>query len=117
MFITKRLLSAFPKQVRIVEVGLRDGLQNEAKLVSTEAKLQLLQKLVSAGHVTIEAGSFVSPKWVPQMKDTPQIFEFLRNNASVTSNGNKNLRFTALTPNLKGLISILESSVLFLRLI
>lgn len=103
MIITKRLFSAFPKKVRIVEVGLRDGLQNEVKLVPTEAKLQLLQRLVSAGHVTIEAGSFVSPKWVPQMKDTPQIFEFLRNNSSISSNGNKNHRFTALTPNLKGM--------------
>eukprot|EP01042_Synura_sphagnicola_P031244 gene31244-40226_t len=65
--ISARSFSSLPKRVRIVEVGLRDGLQNEPKPVPTEAKLELLRLLANSGLKTIEAGSFVSPKWVPHM--------------------------------------------------
>lgn len=57
-------------RVRIVEVGPRDGLQNEKQRISTEVKIELIRRLAAAGVDTIEAGSFVSPKWVPQMADT-----------------------------------------------
>lgn len=89
-----------PKRARIVEVGLRDGLQNEATPVPTAAKLELLRLLAGSGLTTIEAGSFVSPKWVPQMADTPKIFESLQTSAKKEYPG---ITFTALTPNLKGL--------------
>lgn len=56
-----------PDHVRIVEVGPRDGLQNEKKTIPLQTKLQLIEKLASTGLTTIEAGSFVSPKWVPQV--------------------------------------------------
>ena len=64
---------ALPKRVRIVEVGPRDGLQNEAGLVPVEAKVALIEALADAGLKSIEAGSFVSPKWVPQMADTAEV--------------------------------------------
>lgn len=56
-----------PDHVRIVEVGPRDGLQNEKKTIPLETKLQLIEKLANTGLTTIEAGSFVAPKWVPQV--------------------------------------------------
>ncbi len=92
--------SHLPKSVRIVEVGLRDGLQNEKQVVKTETKLALLNKLYAAGLRTIEAGSFVSPKWVPQMGDTPEIFKYLQTEAKTLY---PEATFTALTPNAKGL--------------
>lgn len=57
-----------PRQVRIVEVGVRDGLQNEKEIVPTDIKLELLDRLADAGLKSIEATSFVSPKWVPQVR-------------------------------------------------
>jgi hypothetical protein len=93
---TQRL--ALPLSVRVVEVGLRDGLQNEKQLVTTETKLQVLQGLYDAGLRSIESGSFVSPKWVPQMKDTPEIFQFLRDHRIQFPGAS----FSALTPNAKG---------------
>eukprot|EP01033_Poteriospumella_lacustris_P013387 gene13387-9586_t len=106
--ISARSFSSLPKRVRIVEVGLRDGLQNEPKPVPTEAKLELLRLLANSGLKTIEAGSFVSPKWVPQMGDTPKIFAELQKTAESSYPG---ITFTALTPNLKGLESALELGV------
>jgi hydroxymethylglutaryl-CoA lyase len=96
--------SHLPKSVRIVEVGLRDGLQNEKQVVKTETKLALLDKLYAAGLRTIEAGSFVSPKWVPQMGDTPEIFKFLQTKEA-REERYPEATFTALTPNAKGLES------------
>lgn len=84
----------YPKNVRIVEVGPRDGLQNEAGFVSVEDKLSLIGGLVNAGLTTVEAGSFVSPKWVPQMAGTTQVFERLTRLPGVT--------YPVLVPNLKG---------------
>ena len=82
-----------PKQVRIVEVGPRDGLQNE-QAVSTEAKVALINALSTSGLASIEAGSFVSPKWVPQMADSHQVMAQISRQPGIT--------YSALTPNLKG---------------
>lgn len=91
---------ALPQQVRIVEVGPRDGLQNEPGEVTLSAKLTLLQDLADAGLKHLEAGSFVSPKWVPQMADSAQIFAAMPRRAGV--------RYSALTPNLRGFNYALE---------
>ncbi|HSG51111.1 MAG TPA: hydroxymethylglutaryl-CoA lyase [Rheinheimera sp.] len=84
---------SFPKQVRIVEVGPRDGLQNEST-VSAGDKVTLINMLSAAGHSYIESGAFVSPKWVPQMADSADVFSGITRKAGVT--------YAALTPNLKG---------------
>ncbi|HEY0834143.1 MAG TPA: hydroxymethylglutaryl-CoA lyase [Azospirillum sp.] len=84
-----------PSRVRIVEVGPRDGLQNEKQIVPTATKIELIERLADAGLTVIESGSFVSPKWVPQMADSPEVFAGIRRKAGVV--------YTALTPNAKGL--------------
>ena len=86
--------NTFPEQVRIVEVGPRDGLQNEKSPVSTETKLALIERLADAGLSVIEATAFVSPKWVPQMADAAAVM------AGLPLRGG--LRYPVLTPNLKG---------------
>lgn len=83
-----------PKKVRIVEVGPRDGLQNEKALIPTQVKIQLIEDLVGAGLSYIEAGSFVNPKWVPQMADSAEVFSGIQRQPGVT--------YAALTPNLQG---------------
>lgn len=83
-----------PKKVRIVEVGPRDGLQNEKQAIPTSAKIQLIENLVDAGLTYIEAGSFVNPKWVPQMADSEAVFTGIARKPGVT--------YAALTPNLQG---------------
>jgi len=85
---------ALPQFVKIVEVGARDGLQNE-KNVSLSDKVALVNALSDCGLNTIETGSFVSPKWVPQMADSDQVFANIKRKDGVT--------YAALTPNLKGL--------------
>ncbi|MEI8669154.1 hydroxymethylglutaryl-CoA lyase [Pseudoalteromonas sp. B131b] len=85
-------MSAFPSKVRIVEVGARDGLQNE-KTVSTASKVALINALSAAGLKDIEAGAFVSPKWVPQMADSADVISALNL---------PDVNLSALTPNLKG---------------
>ncbi|MBG9993846.1 hydroxymethylglutaryl-CoA lyase [Pseudoalteromonas sp. NZS127_1] len=85
-------MSAFPSKVRIVEVGARDGLQNE-KTVSTADKVALINALSTAGLKDIEAGAFVSPKWVPQMADSADVISAL---------DLPDVNLSALTPNLKG---------------
>ncbi|GLR64958.1 hydroxymethylglutaryl-CoA lyase [Marinospirillum insulare] len=94
---------AFPDFVRLVEVGARDGLQNEANPVSTAIKLELIDRLGDAGVSYIEAASFVSPKWVPQMGDAREVMTGIQRRSGVT--------YAALTPNLKGLESALECGV------
>ncbi|MGX5914388.1 hydroxymethylglutaryl-CoA lyase [Aliidiomarina sp. Khilg15.8] len=84
---------SLPKQVRMVDVGPRDGLQNEAR-VSTDDKISLINGLSDAGLRYIEAGSFVSPKWVPQMADSGEVMQRIERRQGVT--------YAALTPNLKG---------------
>jgi hydroxymethylglutaryl-CoA lyase len=92
-------LNQLPKQVRIIEVGVRDGLQNEPTPVPTEVKVELIKKLVASGLSSIEATSFVSPKWVPQLADQNEVMQHLVNlNDAVTNR----VRFPVLTPNLKG---------------
>lgn len=86
---------AFPTQVRLVEVGPRDGLQNEAEPIATATKLELIDRLGTAGLTHIEAASFVSPKWVPQMADHREVMTGLKRRPGVV--------YSALTPNLKGL--------------
>ncbi|MBA4502712.1 hydroxymethylglutaryl-CoA lyase [Marinobacterium marinum] len=87
---------AFPQQVRIVEVGPRDGLQNEpGPIIPTEIKVELIDRLAAAGLQHIEAASFVSPKWVPQMGDAAAVMAGIQRRPGVT--------YSALTPNLKGL--------------
>ncbi|KAA1158149.1 hydroxymethylglutaryl-CoA lyase [Pseudoalteromonas fuliginea] len=85
-------MSAFPSKVRIVEVGARDGLQNE-KTVSTADKVALINALSAAGLKDIEAGAFVSPEWVPQMADSADVISAL---------DLPDVNLSALTPNLKG---------------
>lgn len=85
---------SLPKQVRIVEVGPRDGLQNEKQPISAATKVELIERLVSAGVDYIEAGSFVNPKWVPQMAGSDEVFEQMPRSTGVT--------YAALTPNMKG---------------
>lgn len=85
---------ALPTHVRIVEVGPRDGLQNEPLAISTDVKVTLIEKLAAAGVNYIEAGSFVNPQWVPQMAGSDEVFRRLSRQPGVT--------YAALTPNLKG---------------
>jgi hydroxymethylglutaryl-CoA lyase len=84
-----------PSQVTIVDVGPRDGLQNEQQPVDTAHKIELVQRLQDAGVREIEVTSFVSPKWVPQMADNAAVMAGIRRRAGV--------RYSVLTPNLKGL--------------
>ncbi|WP_345888000.1 hydroxymethylglutaryl-CoA lyase [Shewanella algae] len=83
-----------PPKVSLFEVGPRDGLQNETS-VSTQAKIALIEALADAGVKRIEAASFVSPKWVPQMADSGEVLRGISRRAGVC--------YSALTPNLKGL--------------
>ena len=80
--------------VKIVEVGPRDGLQNEPREVPTEVKLELIERLATAGLTSVEATAFVSPKWVPQMADHTEVLERIRRRPGVS--------YPVLTPNLKG---------------
>ncbi|ENE9524768.1 hydroxymethylglutaryl-CoA lyase [Vibrio parahaemolyticus] len=89
-----------PTNVNIVEVGPRDGLQNESP-VSTRTKIRLIDLLSDTGLSHIEAGSFVSPKWVPQMADSKEVMQNITRRASVT--------YSALTPNLQGLEQALDT--------
>jgi hydroxymethylglutaryl-CoA lyase len=82
------------KPIRIVEVGPRDGLQNEPGELPTEVKLELIERLADAGLPAVEATAFVSPKWVPQMADHTEVLERLRRKPGVD--------YPVLTPNLKG---------------
>ncbi|MDP6198013.1 MAG: hydroxymethylglutaryl-CoA lyase [Porticoccaceae bacterium] len=93
---------SYPSTVKIVEVGPRDGLQNEKVAVDVATKVALIKQLVNAGLSYIEAGSFVSPKWVPQMAGSDQVF--LKLPADATT-------YAALTPNMQGLQRALECEV------
>jgi hydroxymethylglutaryl-CoA lyase len=83
-----------PSRVKIVEVGPRDGLQNEAQLVPTATKIELIDRLADAGLRVIEATSFVSPKWVPQMGDNAAVMQGIRRHPATI--------YPVLTPNLQG---------------
>lgn len=83
-----------PDHVRIVEVGARDGLQNEKTIVPTPVKIELIDRLSDTGLQTIEATSFVSPKWVPQLADAVDVYAAIRKKPGV--------RYPVLVPNLQG---------------
>ena len=93
---------SYPSAVKIVEVGPRDGLQNEAVSLDIATKVELIERLVSCGLKNIEAGSFVSPKWVPQMAGSDEVFNQLESSEAV---------YTALTPNMRGLGRAIECNV------
>ena len=90
-----------PEKIQIVEVGPRDGLQNEKEWVPTETKISLIEKLADAGLTKIEATSFVSPKWVPQLKDAHEVFTGIKRITGVS--------YPVLTPNMKGFERALEA--------
>lgn len=94
---------SLPKNVRLVEVGPRDGLQNEAQPISVADKVQLVDDLTDAGLGYIEVGSFVSPKWVPQMAGSAEVFAGIRQREGVT--------YAALAPNLRGFEDALAAGV------
>ena len=86
---------SFPERVKIVEVGPRDGLQNESETVPAEVKVQLIEMLVDAGLPVVESGAFVSPKWVPQMATSAEVFKQINKRTGIS--------YPMLVPNLKGL--------------
>ena len=90
-----KLLAGAPAAARIVEVGPRDGLQNEARTLPAAARIAFIEALADAGLSHVEAASFVSPKWVPQMEGAEEVFRGLREREGVT--------YTALVPNETGL--------------
>ena len=94
----------YPRRVKIVEVGPRDGLQNEKQQILTHDKITLIHKLAEAGLSVIEAGAFVSPKWVPQMADTMQVLEALELNQ-------EGVRYPVLVPNEKGMEAAIKAGV------
>lgn len=95
---------AFPKQVRLVEMSPRDGLQNESgPVIATSIKTQLIERLADCGLNHIESASFVSPKWVPQMGDAADVMAGIKRKAGV--------RYSVLTPNLRGFENALAVGV------
>ena len=92
---------SLPRRVKLVEVGPRDGLQNEATPVATAVKIELIHRLQDAGLPVIEATAFVSPKWVPQMADNAQVMAAIRRKPGVT--------YPVLVPNRKGLDAALAA--------
>jgi hydroxymethylglutaryl-CoA lyase len=96
-------MSALPSAVRIVEVGPRDGLQNESRIVATRKKAEFIRMLADAGLRDIEVASFVHPKWVPQLADASELIEQLDDLPDV--------RYSALVPNMRGLERALESGI------
>lgn len=86
---------SLPEHVTIVDVGPRDGLQAEPEFVATETKIELINRLSEAGVPAVEAGAFVSPKWVPQMVDTPEVLGGMKYRPGT--------RYPVLVPNEKGL--------------
>ncbi|MEQ8178343.1 MAG: hydroxymethylglutaryl-CoA lyase [Amphiplicatus sp.] len=81
-------------RITLVEVGPRDGLQNEKQTVSAETKIELIERLAAAGHVNVEAGAFVSPKWVPQMAGSGEVMARIERKPGVS--------YPVLTPNMQG---------------
>lgn len=96
-------MGALPDSVSIVEVGPRDGLQNEKQGIQLADKIALINGLSETGLQRIEAGSFVSPKWVPQMADSDAVFAAIEQKSNVT--------YAALTPNMHGLEAAMKAGV------
>ncbi|ESO83136.1 hypothetical protein LOTGIDRAFT_222853 [Lottia gigantea] len=101
--LTQVSIAGLPSFVKIVEVGPRDGLQNEKDIVPSKIKVELINKLSESGLPVIEVTSFVSPKWVPQMGDHKEVLAEIQRKPNVV--------YSALTPNLKGFKSAVESNV------
>jgi hydroxymethylglutaryl-CoA lyase len=93
----------FPREVKVVEVGPRDGLQNEGQFVPTNTKIAFINRLTEAGLSHIEVTSFVSPRWVPQLADSSDVFDGIERKAGVV--------YSALVPNMLGLQRAIESKV------
>ncbi|MBK9243412.1 MAG: hydroxymethylglutaryl-CoA lyase [Burkholderiales bacterium] len=87
-------MAALPSKVTLVDVGPRDGLQNEKQMIPAEVKVELVDRLTDAGFGNIEVTSFVSPKWVPQMADAAEVMARIRRRPGVV--------YSVLTPNMKG---------------
>src|SRR5215831_1487041 len=96
-------MPSLPKSIRIVEVGPRDGLQNESVIIPTAKKAEFIKLLVAAGLKDIEVASFVHPKWVPQLADAQELIQQLE--------FTPNVRYSALVPNMKGLERALASGI------
>lgn len=103
------------KKVKIVEVGLRDGLQNESSLLSVDQRYDLYEKLVQAGSRHVEIGAFVSPKWVPQMAVTPQLTSMILSESSYSkptkANKKNPVEHSVLVPNEQGMLQAIEAGV------
>lgn len=93
----------WPRNVKIVEVGARDGLQNESAEVSTAIKIELIERLAAAGLPAVEAGAFVSPRKVPQMAGSKEVFQGLERRPGTA--------YPALVPNMKGFEAAIEAGV------
>lgn len=93
----------YPESVRIVEVGPRDGLQNEAEPIPVADKVELIRRLADAGLIAIEAGSFVSPRWVPQMAGSAEVYAAIDRRPGVS--------YPALVPNMKGFEAAVAAGV------
>ncbi len=94
-------MNNYPKAVKIVEVGPRDGLQNEQRIVPTPTKIEFIDRLSRSGLSAIEATSFVSPKWIPQLADATEVFQNIEHLAGVS--------YPVLVPNEKGMQRALEA--------
>ena len=97
--------------VKIVEVGPRDGLQNEAQPISTDVKTELVSRLLGHGFLNVEAAAFVSPKWVPQMADTGEVVQRIKQQASNRLKPNGPAILSALVPNEKGMQAAIACGV------
>ena len=94
---------SLPSKVKIVEVGPRDGLQNEKQIISTQVKIELINRLTDTGLSVVESGSFVSPKWVPQMADSDKVLLGISRKNDVS--------YPVLVPNMQGLEAALAADV------
>jgi isopropylmalate/homocitrate/citramalate synthase len=92
-----------PNKVKIVEVGVRDGLQNEKDIIQSSTKIELINRLSDCGYQSIEASSLVSPKWIPQLADAAEVYSAIKKRDGVS--------YPVLVPNLKGLEKALELEV------
>ncbi len=108
----RSIAASFEPDVRILEVGPRDGLQNIKTQVETSVKIELIQRLAACGLRAIEATSFVAPKWIPQLADSKEVMQHI-----VDSGMQKSVNFPVLVPNMKGFeraaVSKVQEAVVF----